>query len=332
MTVVNNQLANQTTFNNAFVSRTSNSNTTGKINLDNTDHSSITDVQRELNAIAFYTGKTINTAATEGPTWTSNFFGASGDSLFDRVDSISATVEAFNEGEVLFGNLNQSNGLYFSDFSGLGVGTSSPQARLHVNGSICLTPEDVSVASGVLDGFSNSYLRVTSYDAVSLENILFLGGERILLLANVTGSDILIVDTDNIDVPATVTWADKTLILMAYDSTDSKWRILSGGGGGGSASLYNNTFTGTSITATSDAFQKWRYTAGSAQSLATFDFSAIPDGGRLIITGSSDTNTLTIPVGLTNVSMNGERVLYQYSTIEFIKDDTQLIEVSRNGI
>lgn len=96
--------------------------------------------------------------------------------------------------------------------------------------------------------------------------------------------------------------------------------------------ISNNTFTGTTITANSSIIQKWRYTGGSAQSLAAFDFSAIPDGGRIIITGSSDTNTLEFPVGLTNVTINGSRILYQYSTIELVKDNTQLIEVSRNGI
>jgi hypothetical protein len=331
VTVANNQLANQTTFNNAFVSRTTNSSTVGKIDLNNTDHTSVTDAQRELVAIARYTGKTLNSAATDAPSWTSNFFGASGDSLFDRVDSISLTVDNLIDNQVLFGKLEQSASLYYSDFFGLGIGTSTPEARLHVNGSICLTPEDVSASAGVIDGFSKSYLRVVSYDATPIETLLFLPGERILLLSNESGGDIVLEGTDNIDIPAPLTWADKTLLLMVFDSFFGKFRILSGGGGG-SASLYNNTFTGTSITATADAFQKWRYTGGSAQTLATLDFSAIPDGGRIIITGSSDTNTLTFPVGLTNVSINGERTLYQYSTIELIKDNTQLIEVSRNGI
>jgi len=334
VTVANNQLANQTTFNNAFLSRTTNPNTIGKIDLQNTDHTSVTDVQRELNAIAFYSGKTLNTAATTLPAWTSNFLGASGDSLFDRADSISASVEALNGGEILFGQLEQSTDLYWDNTINpkLGIRTSSPDATLHVNGSICLTPETASVASGVLDGFSKSFLRITSYDAVSLETILFLGSERILLLSNVSGSDITIVSTDNIDVAAPVTWLDGSLILMAYDSTDTVWRILSGGGGG-SASLYNNTFTGTTITATADAFQKWRYTGGSAQQLSALDFSAMPDGGRIIITGSNNTNTLLFIEGdIPNMRQNGNRTLYQYSTIEFIKDDTQLIEVSRNGI
>lgn len=100
----------------------------------------------------------------------------------------------------------------------------------------------------------------------------------------------------------------------------------------GGVSLSNSTFTGTTITTGTDAVQKYRYTGVSAQVLSALTFSALPDGGRVIITGSSDTNTLTIPVGITNMSINGERVLTQYSTIELVKDGTQLIEVSRNGI
>lgn len=90
MSVSNGQRANQTTFNTAFMSRTVDTSTVGKVDLNNVAHDSITDTQRELNAIARYTGKTINTAATTAPAWTDNTVGASGDSLFDRIEAVQA--------------------------------------------------------------------------------------------------------------------------------------------------------------------------------------------------------------------------------------------------
>lgn len=143
-------------------------------------------------------------------------------------------------------------------------------------------------------------------------------------------------------LPPRMTEAERDLIgspaagLVVYNTDTNQLNVYSGsawGAVGGGANIYNDTFTGTSIVATADEIQKWRYTGGSAQTLLTLDFSAMPDGGRLIITGSSNTNTLELQDGLIiSVHQNGNRELAQYSTIEFIKDNTQLIEVSRNGI
>lgn len=328
MSVVNNQPANQTTFNNAFLSRTTDSGTIGKITLSNGDNASVTDVQKELNAIASYTGKSLNSDANDIPAWTINNFGASSDSLFDKVEAIDTFVANLDGNGILYGNLQQTSNLYYSPFSGVGIFTNSPQARLHVNGSFCFSPEDVSASGGNISGFSGTYLRVTAYDSTPVDSFVFLGGERLLLLSNVSGSDITLTSGGNIETGgADITWLDNTLILLNYDSADSVFRVLSGGGGG-STNLYNTTFTGTSITTTADAFQKWRYEGTSEQTLATLDFSAMPDGGRLIITSNaSSSNALTLNNSYSNVQMNGEKVLYQYSSIEFIKDGTQLIQV-----
>lgn len=51
MSVTNNQLANQTTFNNAFISRTQNSTTVGKIGLNNPESASIADAQKAINDV-----------------------------------------------------------------------------------------------------------------------------------------------------------------------------------------------------------------------------------------------------------------------------------------
>lgn len=153
----------------------------------------------------------------------------------------------------------------------------------------------------------------------------------LLLITNGSGADITIKNSASSSEGEiyTGTGADITLsanatLFLYFNTSNFLWHVIGGSGSGGSQ---NATFTGTTVTATAAVAQKFRYTGGSAQTLSALTFSSLPDGGRIIITGSSDTNTLTIPVGLTNVQMNGEKVLTQYSSIEFIKDDTQLIQV-----
>lgn len=93
MSVSNGQTANATTFNNAFVSRTTNTDTVGKVDLANTDvasGSTITNVQRELNKLNSFLGSTINTAKDATPSWANNEIGLSTDHVKQRADLITA--------------------------------------------------------------------------------------------------------------------------------------------------------------------------------------------------------------------------------------------------
>lgn len=96
MSVANGQVANATTFNDAFISRTVNSNTTAKINLNDADAVSgtqITNVQRELNKLNSFLGSTPNTLMDTLPTWTNNDVGLSTDTVKIRTDNLT---EKFN--------------------------------------------------------------------------------------------------------------------------------------------------------------------------------------------------------------------------------------------
>jgi len=91
MAVSNGQIANATTFNNAFISRTSDSSTTGRIDLNNAVAASgpnVTNVQREINSLNSFTGRASGSVFNAVPTWTSNQVGPSTDNLFDRVDAL----------------------------------------------------------------------------------------------------------------------------------------------------------------------------------------------------------------------------------------------------
>lgn len=160
---------------------------------------------------------------------------------------------------------------------------------------------------------------------------------QFLVLVNKTGSDLVVANQsgsaavgDKIytGTGADVSWSDEAALFFL--NADDSWHLV--GGVGGSAT-YNVDFAGVSITASADAMQKYRYIGPPGVAIMTaIDSSAMLNGSRLMVTGSSNSNIITIPVGLTNVQINGECVLTQYSAIEFIKDGTQLIEVSRNGL
>ena len=192
---------------------------------------------------------------------------------------------------------------------------------------IAFTANTAAFSTGTYNSTDKVITRFTSGTG-TLQAITSEDGSLQVLINN-SGVDLIVENNANLVTGSGLDVAWKNGATLFFVKANSISHLIGGVGGGSTAS---DVFTGTTITLGADSSQKFRYTGGSAQSLATLTFADLPDGGRLIVTGSSNTNTLTIPTGLTNVQMNGERVLHQYSTIEFIKDDTQLIEVSRNGI
>lgn len=90
--VTNGQRANQTTFNNAFMSRTTNTSTVGKVDLNNAAPESgtaVANTQRELNSLASFLGKALNIVKDALPAWASDDVGAPGDNVFQRVDALT---------------------------------------------------------------------------------------------------------------------------------------------------------------------------------------------------------------------------------------------------
>jgi hypothetical protein len=97
MSVSNGQLANQTTFNAAFISRTVDSSASGVLELLNADAASgddVENIQREHNSIAAYAGKALNSAKDDLPDWENEDVGATSDNLTERADALT---ERFNE-------------------------------------------------------------------------------------------------------------------------------------------------------------------------------------------------------------------------------------------
>jgi hypothetical protein len=100
MSVNNGENANASTFNNAFISRDTDSNTTGKVDLENVDAASgasVINVQRELNKLNSFSGSSINTAEDTKPTWTNNNFGSSTDDIKTRTDELDGELNTTND-------------------------------------------------------------------------------------------------------------------------------------------------------------------------------------------------------------------------------------------
>jgi hypothetical protein len=98
VSVSNGQVANETTFNNAFASRTANTSLSGVVQLLGAlaaSGATIANLQRELNALNSFLGGTINSAKDYKPTWTNNDVGTSTDDVKTRVDVITLL---FNNG------------------------------------------------------------------------------------------------------------------------------------------------------------------------------------------------------------------------------------------
>lgn len=93
MSVSDGQPVNAAVTNAAFMSRTTDTDTSGKVDLKNEDAasgSSVTNLQREVNSVNSFTGHTAGTAKDAKPSWTSNDVGTSTDDLKARADSLSA--------------------------------------------------------------------------------------------------------------------------------------------------------------------------------------------------------------------------------------------------
>lgn len=97
MSVSNGQLANETTFNNAFISRTVDTSTVGKLDLLNVAAASgatISNIQRALNSLFSAIGFANNQVYNFTPVWTSTVVGATDDTVIERSDLLSEKFHA----------------------------------------------------------------------------------------------------------------------------------------------------------------------------------------------------------------------------------------------
>jgi hypothetical protein len=97
MSISNGQDANQTNFNNSFMSRTVDTNTLGKLDLNNiaaVSGASIANIQRAINSICSATGMTNAEAYDFLFTWATNYVGAPNDTIKNRIEALATRFGA----------------------------------------------------------------------------------------------------------------------------------------------------------------------------------------------------------------------------------------------
>lgn len=96
MSISNGQYANATNFNNAFLSKTVDTTTAGRLGLNSAlaeSGTAVTNSQRELNALWSFIGGLINQVKTYTPTWTASIFGGVNDSIVTKIAAILAAFD-----------------------------------------------------------------------------------------------------------------------------------------------------------------------------------------------------------------------------------------------
>jgi hypothetical protein len=99
VSVTNGQIANETTFNNAFISRTVDSSTVGQLDLLNADAesgASILNIQRGINSLFSAVGMVGDEDFDFVPAWTHSDVGASDDTVIERVDTLTLQFDLTN--------------------------------------------------------------------------------------------------------------------------------------------------------------------------------------------------------------------------------------------
>lgn len=172
MSVSDGQSVNAAISNAAFVSRTANTDTTGKVDLLNTSDaasgSTITNIQRLLNGLASFTGASTSGAYTQEPNWSDNSVGTSSDNLEERSEALtiyaaalsaakvtgpaSATDNAVARFDATSGKVIQNSGVIVDDSNNVtGVNNLTVTGDLTVNGTTTtlntatLDVEDVNI-------------------------------------------------------------------------------------------------------------------------------------------------------------------------------------------
>ena len=369
MSVIDGQNANQTTFNNAFMSRTANDNTTGKKDLQNTDPASgadVINVQREINSLNAFSGRASGTAHDATPTWTNNDVGTSGDDLKERAEALTqafdATVGHNHDGSAGSGGplIEAASGVAgivsntTQDFSGqktfedgiVSEGISNLLAGIILGET---TDSSSTGASANIGPYSVSLVRLTNASLTGVQNI-DPGQSKFIILRNATGATITIVNNNFgtaanriiTGTGANITVANDAQIFLVYDSTAARWVVVggTGSGTGGGWTVYATETISASGTVTTDIadLQQVRRVEGNAGAViaSTTPFGALSwvDGTIVRLVGQHPDRTVTFTHN--NISngfyLNGDATLGQYDTLDVQWDDSSgyWIEIARS--
>jgi len=308
MSVSDGNIAEASTFNNAFMSKSAESTTTGKQNLANTDAASgatVTNAQREINSLNSFSGRAAGTAHNVKPTWSSNDVGVSTDDLKTRIDLLTAqfnnlsghdhSVSVTGKGAsvipasaTVIGAVN----LIAQTFAGLKTfqdgltsnSTFTASVASILNGIIKIAQTVDAAATGAdvdLATPSTLYYKFTNASLTSLRTIVAPSTQGMLLvITNGVGGAIDIKNETGTaaDRILTGTGADLSLannasLFLIYDFNSSRWRVVGGSGGssaGGFTTYANENISASgSITSSTSVQMQMRRITGNGAAVTT---------------------------------------------------------------
>ncbi len=257
--------------------------------------------------------------------------------------SLSGQVLNLQPADGTFGGVLTAVAQTFAGLKTFAAGLVS-QVSLLISGVLNLDTTTDAATTGSLQTLTTptkTIVRVTNAGLVSIEGVTAPTTKQQFVLMNVTGVAIDLVHLSGTAANqihtgsgADLTMEDGQAVTLLYDLDSTVWRVIGGGGGGGTGAsfLLANFTTSALAIASEEQFQVYSYTGSSPDTLVSFGFGFLPQGARLIVRGTSDTNSLTIdPSVLSNVYMNGTATLGAEGTIEFCRIGGGITEVSRNG-
>lgn len=284
MSVSNGESANAATFNNAFVSKETDSTTTAELTLADSSYSTaVSSVQDELLSIANFSGKTVNSGSADIPSWTDSNIGASTDSLFTKVDSIDlkfdGTAASATSGghrhdgtdgqgpRIAASALTGTNGLLATsaqvgfmgttdqDFSG----DKSFLGSMYLNNSLILeeTTQSGNGTYNSLDATNTSFIRFSTDSGIELNGIAGDGINGQVVFITAPSADAFNVNNESGSTAASnriATPGEENIGLgpgggAIFLYNDNRWSMIGGGGGGGGGGALYTTTNSTSASA-----------------------------------------------------------------------------------
>jgi hypothetical protein len=261
MSVSNGQRANAATFNNAFLSRLTNSDTVAIVDFLNGDPVSgpaIHNIQRAVNSVCSALGISNNEVKDYLITWAADYVGAPNDSVRARINALVA--------------------LFHGTTGHTHDGTDGQGPKLSTE-SISITQANYSTIGNVDDLDSNigDTIRFVGVGSVTLRGIANGVAGRRRVLMNLTGSELTISNNDSNPpvVNKIITGNGDNLVLqdgaaafVEYDGASNVWRVISGSGGG-NVLLKQETPLGV-VDGVNDTFGPFSFTPISSDAVSVY--------------------------------------------------------------
>lgn len=258
---------------------------------------------------------------------------AAGNSL-----TLMSTANA-TKGQIILGS-----SAYDEALQRLAIRDTSPGVALDVNGDFGLRPTD-NTDAGALPGVPTADTSFIRFSLATEIQGLANGAEgKLLILANINSVTCIVRNQNGTAAAAdriiTGTGDDIELatgasLLLAYDGTTGRWRVIGGAGGGALSIKANQTLTAAATIVLAGTGQQLIRVEGDGGAITVSATTGVTngtkDGQQLRLQGLSDTNTVTITAA-GNMRLNGDCVLGQADILDLQWDhgDTKWTEVSRS--